>query len=65
MRVSDLVASIGCGRRVDERDRADDLARRAEAALQRVCAHERVDHRMVAQPLDRRHLALVAPGARA
>ena len=35
----------------------DDLARRAEAALDRVGADERVDQRVVAQALDRRHLA--------
>ena len=63
MRVPNLVGRRR-GRRVDERDRADDLARRAEAALQRVGAHERVDHRVVAQPLDRRHLG-VGTGGRA
>ena len=55
MRVTDLLARRRA-RRLHERDGADDLAGRAEAALQRVGAHERVDHRMVAQPLDRRHL---------
>src|SRR5207244_715037 len=41
----------------DERNRADDLARRAETTLHRVRANERVNHRMVAKPFDRRHLA--------
>ena len=45
--------------RLDERRRRDDLPRRAEPALQRVGAHERVDERMLAEPLDRRDLAAV------
>src|ERR687888_253733 len=53
-RVPDLLAARR-GLRVDERDGADDLAGRAEAALERVGTHERIDHRMVAQALDRRH----------
>ena len=53
----DLVA---CRLRVrrDERGGGDDLARRAEAALDGVGADERVDERVVAQPLDRRHFAV-------
>ena len=43
----------------------DDLPGRAEAALQRVGADERVDERVVAQPLDRRHLALADACGRA
>ena len=42
----------------DERRRRDDLAGSAEAALERVCPDERVHHRMVAEPLDRRHLTV-------
>ena len=57
MRVPDLLARRLRVRR-DERRRRDDLPRRAEAALDRVGADERVDERMVAQALDRRHLAL-------
>src|SRR5712691_13274182 len=41
----------------DERGGGDDLSGRAEAALHRVCAREGRDERMVAQRLDRRHLA--------
>ena len=47
------------GRRLDERHGADDLAGRAEAALERVAADEGIDHRMVAQALDRRHACAV------
>ena len=43
--------------RLDERRGGHDLAGRAEAALEGVRAYERVDERMVAQPLDRRHVA--------
>jgi len=52
------VPNFVCGRalvRLDEGDGAHDLPRRAEAALHRIGAHERIDHRMVAQALDRRH----------
>ena len=56
-----ISSGAGSGVAVDERDRAHDLARRAEAALQRVGADERVDHRVVAQALDRRHLAPADP----
>jgi hypothetical protein len=55
--VPDLVAARVRVRR-DERRRGDDLARRAEAALERVGANERVDEWMVPQALDRGHLAL-------
>jgi hypothetical protein len=41
----------------DERRRRDDLARCAEAALERVRADERIDQGMVAEPFDRCHLA--------
>ncbi len=41
----------------DERRRRDDLAGRAEAALERVGADEGVDERVVAESFDRRHLA--------
>jgi len=44
--------------RRDERGGRDDLARSAEPALDGVGAHERVHERMVAEPLDRRHLAV-------
>src|SRR3712207_7771004 len=40
-----------------ERRRGDDLPGGAEAALDGVGADERVDHRVVAQPLDGRHVA--------
>jgi hypothetical protein len=54
--VADLLAArLGVGG--DERGGRDDLARGAEAALERVLAHEGGDERMVAQALDRRHLA--------
>jgi hypothetical protein len=55
--VPDLVrARIRVG--LDESRRGHDLARRAEAALERVSADERVDERVLAQALDRCHLAL-------
>ncbi len=56
--MADLLAAR---RRVrgDERRAGDDLARRAEAALKRVGADERVDERMVAKPFDRRHFPTV------
>ena len=38
----------GCGDGSDERRGRDDLARRAEAALERVGADERVDERVIA-----------------
>jgi hypothetical protein len=43
---------------LDQRRGRDDLARGAEAALERVRADERVHERVVVQALDRRHLAL-------
>jgi hypothetical protein len=46
------------GRPVHERGCGDDLARGAEAALERVCADERVHEPVVAQALDRRHFTL-------
>ena len=48
---------VGCGfrRRAPPRTRS---ARRAEAALHHVVLDERVHHRVLAQALDRRHLAL-------
>src|SRR5581483_10061035 len=42
--------------RRDERDGADDLTGCAEAALNGVGAHERLDQRMLTEPFDRRHL---------
>ena len=50
-----LAARLGLGRH--ERRGGDDLTRGAEAALEGVLAHERTDERVVAKPLDRRHLA--------
>ena len=44
--------------RLDERGRRDDLAGSAEPALERVRADERIHQRVVAEPFDRRHLAL-------
>jgi hypothetical protein len=55
--VPDLLAARR-GRLAHERGGGDDLARRAEAALERVRADERVDEPVVAQPLDRGDLAL-------
>ena len=52
-----ICSLVGCGTRRDERGRRDDLARRAEAALERVGANERIDELVVARALDRRHLA--------
>ena len=52
-----ICSLVGCGTRRDERGRRDDLARRAEAALERVGADERVDERVVGESFDRRHLA--------
>src|SRR5205085_1267738 len=56
-RVTDLLASR-LGVRRDERGCRDDLAGRAEAALDGVGADERLDERVLAKPLDRRHLAV-------
>jgi hypothetical protein len=47
---------VGLG--LDQRGGRDDLTGRAEPALERVGADERVHERVVPQPLDRRHLAL-------
>ena len=44
--------------RLDERGGRHDLTGRAEAALHGVGANERMDEGMVAQPFDRRHLAI-------
>src|SRR5438094_7421138 len=54
----DLVGG-GFGASLDERRCGDDLARRAEAALEGVCADERVDQRMFGKALDRRHLSVM------
>ena len=55
--MSDLLARrLRVGR--DERCRRDDLAGCAEPALDCVGADEGLDERMLAQTLDRRHLAL-------
>src|SRR6185437_4510070 len=56
-RVTDLLAGR-LGVRRDERGCRDDLAGRAEAALDGVGADERLDERVLAEPLDRRHLAV-------
>ena len=54
-----IASRVGSGLSADERRRRDDLTRCAEPALEGVCPHEGVDERVVAEPLDRRHLALV------
>ena len=62
-RVPNLVAASARGSRATSAAAETIWPGRAEAALERVAADERVDERVVAQALDRRHLA-VADGVR-
>ena len=53
-----ISSTVGSGCRATSAAAETTWPGRAEAALHRVGADERVDERMLAQPLDRRHLAL-------